>query len=95
MTQHEKTGLCTQNKPIHIKLNLFIIVQAICNLQVRSIRFVLHKWLLLKHHVPQIQKCGQIYVYARVETNIKFSVRNSLKGKASEYSEQFEYAILL
>ena len=29
-----KLGLCTQNTPIHIKLNIFIIVQAICNLQV-------------------------------------------------------------
>ena len=29
-----KPGLCTQNTPVHIKLNIFIIVQAICNLQV-------------------------------------------------------------
>ena len=34
VTRHEKPGLCTQNTPIHIKLNIFIIVQAICNLQV-------------------------------------------------------------
>ena len=29
-----KPGLCTQNTHVHIKLNTFIIVQAICNLQV-------------------------------------------------------------
>ena len=27
-------GLCTQNTPVHIKLNISIIVPAICNLQV-------------------------------------------------------------
>ena len=29
-----KPGLCTQNTPVHIKLNVFIIIQAICNLRV-------------------------------------------------------------